>query len=80
MTEYQAASLLVFFVVVLFVFLLIREVLTWYWKINEIVALLKKTSETLEKTNAILSSTKEDHRKGVQFMVDEIRKSTTIAP
>jgi len=30
---------------VLFIFLILREVLTWYWKINKIIVLLEQIEE-----------------------------------
>lgn len=46
-----------FFAFVLF-FLLIREIVTWYWKINRIVNLLEKIEENTRKPGA---KTEEEH-------------------
>ncbi|MFA5050842.1 MAG: hypothetical protein WC499_01880 [Patescibacteria group bacterium] len=35
----------------IFLFLIFRDVVHWYWRINEIVPLLKKINNNLEKIN-----------------------------
>ncbi len=40
---------LVYLLVILVIFLLIREVLCWYWKINKVVSLLEDILITLEE-------------------------------
>ena len=45
-------SLIGFFIgigVTLIVFLICREIICWYWKINKIVELLERQNELLEK-------------------------------
>lgn len=42
------------------VFLLIREVVTWYWKINEITDNQRKTNELLREQNELLRDFVED--------------------
>jgi|GEM_PF-3852750 len=39
------ADFVVYFLFAIVVFLIIREALTWYWKINRIVSLLEKIEE-----------------------------------
>lgn len=39
-------------IIALAVFFVIREVLTWYWKLNKIVNLLEKIEENTRKTEA----------------------------
>lgn len=39
-------------VVMLLVFLILREVMCWYWKINEVVGLLKEISVKLDQRPA----------------------------
>ncbi len=40
-------SILVAFVILFFVFLLIREMVCWYWKINRMVELLENIDKKL---------------------------------
>ena|ERR1700674_3876564 len=49
-------SWLIGFGILILVFVLIREILCWYWKINEIVDLLKNIRENNANTNALLRS------------------------
>jgi hypothetical protein len=42
---------LIFWLLISFLFfLLIREIVTWYWKINKIAALLEKIEQNTRKT------------------------------
>ena len=38
-------TVLIYIAVALIIFLIFREVVTWYWKINKIVSLLEKIEE-----------------------------------
>jgi len=50
-THDQLQNVFVLFMGCLFVFVLIREVMCWYWKINERVDLQKKILAELVKLN-----------------------------
>ena len=39
------------FVILIIIFLIAREIVMWYWKINEIVGLQKSILEELKKMN-----------------------------
>ncbi|MDD3106457.1 MAG: hypothetical protein PHP65_01450 [Bacilli bacterium] len=41
-------TVLIILVIVLIVFLLLREVYTWYWKINKLIRLQKEQNHLLE--------------------------------
>ncbi|MFI5348851.1 MAG: hypothetical protein ACHQ2Z_04855 [Elusimicrobiota bacterium] len=44
-------GLAVFFAISIAVFLLFRALVLWYWKIDEIVSLLRKINENLQALN-----------------------------
>jgi ABC-type transport system involved in cytochrome bd biosynthesis fused ATPase/permease subunit len=48
MSGYESSSALFALLVVLVVFLICRELICWYWKLNAIVANQKQQSETLK--------------------------------
>ena len=52
-THDQLQNAFVLFMGCLFVFVLIREVMCWYWKINERVDLQKKILAELVKMNKV---------------------------
>ena len=52
-THDQLQNVLVLLMGCLFVFVLIREVMCWYWKINERVDLQKKILAELVKMNKV---------------------------
>ena len=54
-THDQLQNAFVLFMGCLFVFVLIREIVCWYWKINERVDLLKQTISNQEKIIALLT-------------------------
>lgn len=43
----------------LMIWLLIREIKTWYWKINDILVLLKKIEENTNQNNNIIIESKQ---------------------
>ena len=49
-------TILVWFFVALLIFLLVREIFCWYWKINQRVSLLEQSLETQKR---ILKTTQE---------------------
>lgn len=73
-------AIVITLIIVLIVFLLVREFWAWYFKINRLVDLLEDANRALEKIEVVLSATKSDHRKGVQFITDEIRRASEYIP
>jgi len=61
--------IILLFVVWLLIWLLIREVKTWYWKINDIITLLKKIEKNTDLTLNVNNS--KDNQPQV---VEEINK------
>jgi len=51
----ELSSVVIVVLVCIGVFFVIREVLTWYWKINEIVGLLRGVRHELQQANAHLA-------------------------
>lgn len=64
-THDQLQNLFVLFMGCLFVFVLIREVICWYWKINKGILLQEKILNELIKINV-----KAD-KGGVNFFIDK---------
>jgi hypothetical protein len=55
--ELNVATILIALAVVLVVFLIVREVLCWYWKVNQAIALLTEIRDLLaSRSNALMSS------------------------
>jgi len=52
-TDYKEFWYVIGFLVGLFVLYLLREVNTWYWKINEIVTLLKEQNQYLKAISGV---------------------------
>lgn len=47
--EKGIATILVIVIIFLLIFLILREVICWYWKINERITLQKETNQLLKK-------------------------------
>ncbi len=65
--ELNLAAILTVLAVVIVVFLIVREILCWYWKVNQAVALLTEIRDLLaSRSNAPMSSsaraTASEHR------------------
>ncbi len=60
-------EVILFFLVLIIVWLLIREFLTWYWKINKIVKILEKIEVGVDSlvTNADKNNNSEEKNKVV---------------
>ena len=54
--EYPIQSLLIFIGLNILVFFIIREILCWYWKINERNKLLNEQNIILDEQNKILAA------------------------
>lgn len=50
-------SLVVFFLILVVIFLVCREIVCWYWKINRAVELLERQNVLLERIEARISAT-----------------------
>ncbi len=57
--------------IAIIVFLIFREIFTWYWKINEIISNQRMTNELLQEQNELLESNNEILS---QFVEDFMRK------
>ena len=55
MTDEMIVNIILITVICLGVFAIIREIVCWYWKINERVDLLKQTISNQEKIIALLT-------------------------
>lgn len=51
-------NLALIFIIAVGLFLALREVFCWYYKINKIVNILEKNQKTQEKTNVLLEELK----------------------
>lgn len=65
--ELNLAAILTVLAVVIVVFLIVREILCWYWKVNQAVALLTEIRDLLaSRSNAPMASSARaaasDHR------------------
>jgi len=49
MNDVQIVAFVVVIGISILIFLVLREVLTWYWKINKIVGILENQTELLSK-------------------------------
>lgn len=64
-------DVLIFIGVAIIAFLIFREIVMWYWKINEIVSNQRITNELLEEQNELLESNNEILS---QFVEDFMKK------
>ncbi|SEL44697.1 hypothetical protein [Parapedobacter koreensis] len=64
-------DVLIFLGVGIVVFLIFREIVMWYWKINEIVSNQRVTNELLEEQNELLEANNEILS---QFVEDFMKK------
>lgn len=55
----KSEYVLIAIVVGIIVFFIIREILTWYWKIDEIISNQRMTNELLQEQNEILKTNNE---------------------
>jgi cell division protein FtsB len=56
---------------VIIVFLIARELVTWYWKVNEIITHQKSTNTLLKEQNEILKA----NNQLLQEFVDDFKNS-----
>jgi len=59
-------SILVIGGIALLVFLVFREIVTWYWKMNEVVVNLEKLNRLMEKNNELSMENNEILRRFVE--------------
>jgi len=57
--ESKGLIILLLIIAWLAIWLLVREIRTWYWKINEILVLLKKIEENTNQNNNIIKENKQ---------------------
>jgi hypothetical protein len=65
--QFNWVDLFIILGIFVFFFLLIREVLTWYWKLNKIARLLEKIEENTRKP----SSQKEPRTDALGFKIPD---------
>lgn len=67
----DAGDRVISIVVGIIVFLLIREVLAWYWKINERISNQRTTNELLQEQNELLKANNEILTKFVEDFMNK---------
>jgi hypothetical protein len=63
MSESGAISIVLIGIVMLIVFLIIRELVCWYWKINRMVELMASIDESLKQMPAVAQYDRGGQRK-----------------
>lgn len=74
MTEEVIIGLLIALVIFFLLFLLLRELNTWYWKINERIVLQKKTNSLLEQISRQLGGLDQEEITIKEIATGKIRK------
>ena len=68
----DATSLLIGLAIVILIFLVIREILCWYWKINNIVDLLEDIKYEISRSNKALKNISQESQ--------EINNASNLIP
>ncbi len=58
--EDMGGTLLISLVIIIVVFLILREVVCWYWKINETLSVLKEIRDSLKDQSTISTTNQRD--------------------
>ncbi len=62
-TLFFSKGFLLFIIISFLIFILIREFLTWYWKINRIISLLEDIEENTNTRREIIKNIEEENKK-----------------